>query len=165
MKNTWRRQSASNSLENNLAYSQIQSSGSLPGVAERRHVAKTVETCEDYTAQKAEQKELHYCQSIETNFTPRDAEQNTGICGSRKDLTCGGNLWFAPDQPLRYPKTAVRRTSTRTSTKANLRGVAQLIDRQLDQLRCQGRLQWSIQKTVASKNKSARHTGRSTPVD
>ena len=101
---------------------------------------------------------------METDFAPRDAGQDTGIRGRRKDLTRGGDSRFAPDQPLRRPKAAVRRTSTRTPAGANLRGVARPTGRKLDQLRCQGRLQWSVQRTVASENESARHTGGSTPV-
>jgi hypothetical protein len=34
---------------------------------------------------------------METNFAPRNAGQGTGIRGGRKDLTRGGDLWFAPD--------------------------------------------------------------------
>ncbi|KAI3041711.1 hypothetical protein CBS147353_11868 [Aspergillus niger] len=61
---------------------------------------------------------------METDFAPRDAGQDTGIRGRRKDLTRGGDSRVAPDQPLRRPKAAVRGASTRTLARTNLCGMA-----------------------------------------
>lgn len=101
---------------------------------------------------------------METNFTPRDAGQGPGISGGRKDLTRGRDSWSTPDQPLRSPKAAVRGASTRAPARATLHGVAPPTCIELDQLRCQRSLQWSMQRTFASEDEGARHTGGSAPV-
>lgn len=101
---------------------------------------------------------------METNLTPRDAGQDTGISDGRKDLTRGRDPRIAPDQPLRSPKAAVRGASTRAPARANLHGVARPTGIELDQLRCQRSLQWSMQRTIASEDESARYSGESSPV-
>ncbi|KAI3091337.1 hypothetical protein CBS147333_10307 [Penicillium roqueforti] len=54
LEGTWRRRPTGDSLEDDVAHSQAPGPGTIPGVAGRRHVAKTVEACKDYTTQKAE---------------------------------------------------------------------------------------------------------------
>ncbi|KAJ5639537.1 reverse transcriptase [Penicillium longicatenatum] len=49
-----RRRSTGDSVEDDMARGQAQGLGDIPSVAGRRHIAEAVETCEDYTAQKAE---------------------------------------------------------------------------------------------------------------
>ena len=121
-------------------------------------VAKTVETREDHTAQKTEQGKLHHCEGMETDLTPRDAGQDTGISGCRKDLTRCGDTRLAPDQPFRSPKATVRGAGTCALARADLHSVAWPTGVELDQLRCQRRLQWGVQRTTASEDESARHT-------
>ena len=71
------------------------------------------------------------------DFTSSDTRQDTGISGCRNDLTRGGDVRLAPDQPLRSLKAAVRGASTRASSRAYLHGVARSTGIELDQLRCQ----------------------------
>lgn len=55
-----------------MADCQAQGPRFISGVIERRHVANTMEKCEDHTAQEAEQRGLYHCEGVEANFTPGD---------------------------------------------------------------------------------------------
>ena len=102
---------------------------------------------------------------METDLTPSDTGQDTGISSCRKDLTRGGNPRLAPDQPLWSPETAVRGASTLALARTDLHGVAGPTGIEPDQLRCQRSLQRSVQRTITLKDESTRYPGGSAPVD
>ena len=110
---------------------------------------------ENYTIAQGK---LHHCEGMEANFAPRDAGQDTGIRGCRKDLARCGDTRLAPDQPFRSPKATVRGAGACALARADLHSVAWPTGVELDQLRCQRRLQRCVQRTTAPENESARHT-------
>ncbi|OQE67429.1 hypothetical protein PENNAL_c0172G09561, partial [Penicillium nalgiovense] len=61
---------------------------------------------------------------MEAHFAPRDAGQNTGIRGCRKDLARYGDTRLAPDQPFRSPKATVRGVGAGALARADLHSVA-----------------------------------------
>ncbi|KAJ5909061.1 hypothetical protein N7495_001743 [Penicillium taxi] len=78
---------------------------------------------------------------MEVNFAPRDAGQDTGIRGCRKDLARYRDTRLTPDQLFRSPKTTVRGVGAYPLTIADLHSLVRPTGVEFDQLRYQRRLQ------------------------
>ena len=94
---------------------------------------------------------------MEAHLTPCDTRKGIGISGCRKNLTRGGDAWTAPDEPFWGPEAAFRRASLAVPAGADLCGMAWPTSAELDQLRRQGSLQRSMQRTTDPEDESPRH--------
>ncbi len=113
--------------------------------------------CQDHTAQEARQGRLHRGESLETDFTPRNAWKAAGVSRGGEDLACSRDVWAPPDQPLRSPQTTVGGTSAPTPLGTDLHRLARSKGSKLNQFRRERGLQRSLQGKASSADESTRH--------